>query len=210
VKRGMVPANPFTKLPIPQGIARRERVLSDAELVALWRACCEGEFGKTVRLLILTGARRTEVAQMTRDELDLDAKVWKLPRERTKNGIPHEVPLPKQVLAVIESAPRIVGSPYILTTNGRAAACDYNNNTRRLRALLPPDMSHWTLHDLRRTVASGMARLGVNLPVIEKCLNHISGSFGGIVSVYQHHNFAPEKRAALEQWGDFVEGLVGG
>jgi hypothetical protein len=78
----------------------------------------------------------------------------------------------------------------------------------RLRARLPREMPHWQLHDLRRTCASGMARLQVNLPVIEKVLNHVSGSFGGIVSVYQHHNFANEKRKALEQWGDFVEGLV--
>jgi len=212
VARDLIAMSPCAGVKRPAPEQPRDRVLSDDELRRVWNAAEQvgGPFGSMVRLLILTGARRTEVAQMTRDELDLDAKVWKLPRERTKNGIPHEVPLSKQVLAVIESVPRIASSPYILTTNGRAAACDYNNNTRRLRALLPPDMSHWTLHDLRRTVASGMARLGVNLPVIEKCLNHISGSFGGIVSVYQHHNFAPEKRAALEQWGDFVEGLVGG
>ena len=104
--------------------------------------------------------------------------------------------------------PRIAGSPFVLTTNGKVAARAYSPSMLRLRALLPPNMPHWTLHDLRRTCASGMARL--NLPVIERCLNHVSGSFGGIVSVYQHYNFAGEKRAALEKWGEFVEGLVAG
>ena len=78
----------------------------------------------------------------------------------------------------------------------------------RLRALLP-DIPHWTLHDLRRTCASGMARLDINLPVIEKVLNHAGGSFAGIVGVYQRHSFSDEKRAALDAWGNFVEGLVG-
>jgi integrase len=210
VARDLIAMSPCAGVKRPAPEQPRDRVLSDNELRRVWHAADQvgGPFGSMVKLLILTGQRRTEVAQMTWDELDLEAKVWKLRRERTKNGIPHEVPLPKQVLAVIESAPRIVGSPYILTTNGRAAACDYNNNTRRLRALLPLDMPHWQLHDLRRTVASGMARLGVNLPVIEKCLNHISGSFGGIVSVYQRHDFADEKRAALDAWGAHVEQLV--
>jgi integrase len=139
----------------------------------------------------------------------LPNKLWTLPRERTKNNEKHEVPLSKQAIAVIEAAPRIAGSPYVFTTNGQVPASSYGAGMLRLRARLPREMPHWQLHDLRRTCASGMARLQVNLPVIEKCLNHISGSFGGIVSVYQHHNFAEEKRAALETWGNFVEGLVG-
>ena len=77
----------------------------------------------------------------------------------------------------------------------------YSKNKRRLDALLPSDMPAWRLHDLRRTAASGMARLGINLPVIEKVLNHASGSFAGIVGVYQRHSFADEKRAALESVG---------
>ena len=76
--------------------------------------------------------------------------------------------------------------------------------------LLSSDMPHWTLHDLRRTAASGMARLNINLPVIEKVLNHSSGSFAGIVGVYQKHTFAEEKRKALETWGAFVSDLVSG
>ena len=77
----------------------------------------------------------------------------------------------------------------MLTTDGKSPASNYSANKRRLDALLPADMPPWWLHDLRRTAASGMARLGINLPVIEKVLNHTSGSFAGIVGVYQRHNF---------------------
>jgi len=141
-------------------------------------------------------------------ELNFESALWTLPRERVKNNRQHEVPLSKQALAVIENVSRIAGSPFVLTTNGKVAARGYSPSMLQLRALLPPDMPHWTLHDLRRTAASGMARLGVDLPVIEKCLNHVSGSFGGIVGIYQRHNFADEKRRALEAWGEFVEQLV--
>ena len=141
-------------------------------------------------------------------ELDLDKQLWTLPAERVKNNQPHHVPLSDAALAVLKGAPQIVGSPFVFTTNGTAPSSAYSKNKRRLDALLPADMSAWRLHDLRRTAASGMARLGINLPVIEKVLNHASGSFAGIVGVYQRHTFADEKRAALEAWGHFLSNLI--
>ena len=120
------------------------------------------------------------------------------------------MPLSAAALAVLESVPHVPGSRFVFTTNGGAVpASGYSKNKRRLDALLPADMPAWRLHDLRRTCASGMAQLGINLPVIEKVLNHASGSFAGIVGVYQRHSFADEKRAALEAWGNFVAALVG-
>ena len=110
-------------------------------------------------------------------------------------------------MAVLQALPRI-GGRFVLTTSGETPSSGYSKAKRRLDALLPPDMPGWVLHDTRRTVASGMARLGVTLPVIEKCLNHISGSFSGIVSVYQKHSFADEKRLAFDAWGNFVSDLV--
>jgi len=103
--------------------------------------------------------------------------------------------------------PRLADSPFVFTTNGAAPTGNFSKNKRKLDALLPADMPEWRLHDLRRTCASGLARLGINLPVIEKVLNHVSGSFAGIVGVYQHYTFAEEKRAALELWGQHIEGL---
>jgi integrase len=109
----------------------------------------------------------------------------------------------------LQALPRI-GKEYVLTTNGEAPSSNYAKNKRRLDALLPDELPPWRLHDLRRSAASGMARLGVNLPIIEKVLNHSSGSFAGIVGVYQKHTFADEKRQALETWGAFVDDLVSG
>ena len=146
---------------------------------------------------------------MTWSEVDLDARLWTLPKERSKNGQPHDIPLSDLAVAILASIPRI-GDTFVLTTDGKSAASNYGANKKRLDALLPADMQPWWLHDLRRTAASGMARLGINLPVIEKVLNHTSGSFGGIVGVYQRHDFADEKRRALERWGAYVADLVSG
>ena len=140
----------------------------------------------------------------------MDGRLWTLPRERVKNNRPHEVPLSDAAIAILAALPRIEGAGFVLTTNGASPSSGYSKGKRRLDALLPPDMPPWRLHDIRRSVASGMARLGVSLPVIEKILNHTSGSFAGIVSVYQRHDFADEKRAALDRWGNFVAGLVSG
>jgi integrase len=98
----------------------------------------------------------------------------------------------------------------VFTLNGRAPLTGHHALKRRLDALMPPDTLPWVFHDLRRTVASGMARLGINLPVIEKLLNHVSGSFAGIVKVYQRHSFADEKRAAMAAWARHVQAIVSG
>src|SRR5262249_30435288 len=153
---------------------------------------------------------RDEVAGMRWDELDLDARLWTLPRGRVKNDQGHVVPLSPLAVAILKSAPRISDSPLVLTNNGTSPASGCSKGKRKLDALLPGNMPPWRLHDLRRTVASGMARLGINLPVIEKVLNHASGSFAGIVSVYQRHSFADEKREALDAWGRHVERLICG
>ena len=146
---------------------------------------------------------------MTWSEVNLEARLWTLPKERSKNGKPHDIPLSDPAVAILEALPRI-GDTFVLTTDGKSAASNYGVNKKRLDALLPADMPRWWLHDARRTAASGMARLGINLPVIEKVLNHSSGSFGGIVGVYQRHDFAEEKRRALECWGVHVAELVSG
>jgi integrase len=213
VARDILAASPCAGVKPPTAERSRDRVLTDDELRLVWAAAEKlgGTFGPLVKLLALTGQRRDEVARIKFEEINFYARLWTLPPARTKNNQPHEVPLSKPALAVLQRLPRTVESPFVLTTNGGASpASGYSKNKRRLDALLPADMPSWRLHDLRRTAASGMARLGVNLPVIEKVLNHASGSFAGIVGVYQRHSFADEKRHALEAWGNFVEALVEG
>ncbi|VTZ28464.1 Integrase (fragment) [Methylocella tundrae] len=114
----------------------------------------------------------------------------------------------------MKALPRVSSKAgYVFTTNGTTPVSGFARAKLRLDQELArtmPGMPAWVIHDLRRTFASGAARLGINLPVIEKVLNHVSGSFRGIVGVYQRHSFADEKRAALETWGRFVATLVSG
>jgi integrase len=135
-----------------------------------------------------------------------------------KTNAAHEVPLSAAALSILEPLPHITGrSGYVFTTTGRTPVSGFSRAKASLdKAMLAiareevdeaVEIPHWRLHDLRRTAASGMARLGINLPVIEKVLNHTSGSFAGIVGVYQRHSFADEKRKALEAWGRFLDRL---
>jgi len=159
-------------------------------------------------------------------EVDFEKKLWVIPRERVKNGVAHEVPLSDAVASLLKCLPHIKNRPgLVFTTTGESAVGGFSRAKDRLDAavleLMRKDaiarhadsrqidaLIRWTFYDLRRTCASGMARLGVNLPVIEKILNHTSGSFGGIVGIYQRHLFSEEKRAALETWSRFIMRLV--
>jgi integrase len=173
-----------------------------------------GPFGPMVQMLILTGQRRTEVAAMEWREVDLEARTWTIPASRAKNGQAHLVPLSDAAVAVLESLPRIKGHGYVFTTDGENPVSGFSRMKNRIVALMKEsagkEIPDWTLHDIRRTVAAGMQRLGVRMEVTEKVLNHVSGSFGGIAGVYQVHDFAEEKRTALEAWARFVTDLVEG
>jgi integrase len=144
-------------------------------------------------------------------ELSDDFTTLSLPGERTKNGQPHDIFLPAMAREVIAAVPRISGSDFVFTgRTGATPVSGFSKVKARVTALMGPDTPPFVVHDLRRSVASGLQRLGVPLPVTEKILNHQSGSFSGIVKVYQRHEYAAEKRAALERWAAHVEGLVSG
>jgi integrase len=201
VENDLISSSPLAGIRAPNREKSRDRVLTDDELATVWHAKLGYPLGQILQLLILTGQRHGEVGGMVWTELDLDAGVWTLPPERTKNGRRHEVPLSRQAVEIIRAAPRI-GEQYVFTVSGTTP---YRGkiSDRPIAGVAP-----WVVHDLRRTAASGMARLGISLPVIEKILNHAGGSFAGIVGVYQRHEFADEKRAALQLWADHVERLV--
>src|ERR1700730_9841987 len=211
VERGVIDVSPIAGIKPPAAEMARDRVLSDDELKAVWEAAdaLEPVYAGFIKLLILTGQRLREVSEMEWKEIDLDAKLWVLPGKRAKNGVEHSVPLSDAAVEILRGLPRIDDSEFVLTINGRNPIRGIHQVKRRIDKLLPP-VPPWVLHDLRRTVASGMARLGVNLPVIEKLLNHVSGSFAGIVSVYQRHSFADEKRAAMQAWARHVQAMVSG
>jgi integrase len=175
-----------------------------------------GLFGPVIRLLALTGQREAEVAGLRWREIDLEQRLWKLPAARAKNNEVHEVPLSDAAIDILKSLPRIktpegfvfpgpAGKPVSGFAIAKARIDDLvaeANGGQRL--------PHWVVHDLRRTVASGMAKLGIALPVIEKILNHRSGTFSGIIAVYQRHDFADEKRKALDAWASHVNSVVTG
>jgi integrase len=168
----------------------------------------EGRFGPFAKLLLLTGQRRTEVAGMTWTELDLDKALWMLPGTRTKNGRPHEVPLSEAALAILKALPRL--GPYVVSTDGSKPLGGYSRGKALIdKAIRYANLhiSHWTFHDLRRTAASGMARLGIQVHVTEAVLNHKSGSIKGVAAIYNRYDYAAEKRSALEAWARFVLSL---
>jgi integrase len=208
--RDVIVASPVAGVARPSKENARDRILSDGEIKAVWSACdvIGGQGGACVKLLLLTGQRRGEVAGMRWAEIEDD--LWTLPPDRTKNGQKHSVPLSRQVMAVIGSVPQIANdadSVFVGAGNRKLAGFSHIKDDLDAHLKLK---GPWVLHDLRRTVASGMARIGVTLPTIERVLNHKSESFAGIVGVYQRHDFAAEKRAALQRWADHVEGIVKG
>ena len=205
VKRGAISTNPFVNLPVAPTV-KRERTLSDDELAAIWRATDgPGPFNGIVRLLILTGQRREEVAGMKWAELSGDFSAWTIPASRAKNGATHIVPLDTPAQDLLRSAPRL-GDLVFPGLRGTF------NGFSKAKTALDKDfgVTGWRLHDLRRTMATGLQRLGVRLEVTEQVLNHVSGSRAGIVGVYQRHDFAQEKRAALEAWAAHVIAAVKG
>jgi integrase len=207
----------------------RDRVLDDRELSLIWRAsdALGWPFAQIVKLLILTGQRRGEVVGMKWSEIDLATATWTIPAARVKNKRQHVVPLPPQAVEILKSLPRIAGQAGLVFPRTRERAKEkitaetsvsgFSRAKMRLDAailkLFPnrgAAFPAWSLHDLRRSCASGLARIGIDLPVIERCLNHVSGSFGGIVSVYQKHRYEDDMRRAFDAWGRHVEGLISG
>jgi integrase len=204
-RRGSLSSNPFLNLPVAP-TERRERVLSDDELGAIWRATDgAGPFNGIVRLLLLTGQRREEVAGMTWAELSDDLSTWTIPASRAKNGATHIVPLSAPAQDLLRGVPR---SGELAFPGLRGTFNGFSPAKAALDA--KSGVTNWRLHDLRRTMATGLQRLGVRLEVTEQVLNHVSGSRAGIVGVYQRHDFASEKRAALDAWGEHVRAIVEG
>ena len=205
-----VRVSPVAGLERPKPPKARERVLEDDEIRKFWQATgsLPEPFSSALRLMLVTGQRREEVAGMRLSELSEDLSTWKLPPSRTKNKREHTVPLPPMARDIIRAVQRVPGSDLIFTTTGRKPIAGWSKIKRRLDALM--GIEPWVVHDLRRTAVTGMAEAGVDLHVIERAINHVSGSFGGIVGVYQKHKFADEVRAALEAWGNLLTQIIEG
>lgn len=222
MKRGSVERNPFHALPALTSAPKRDRVLSDRELMAIWNAAGNATvpYCHIIRMLILTGQRREEVAGMAWGEVSDDLETWTISAHRTKNGIVHMVPLSESATDILRS---------LLPADTAERKREIERRRSEVRLVFPGKSKDgnpfggwskskvdldsvsgvigWRLHDLRRTLATGLQRLGVRLEVTEAVLNHISGSRDGIVGVYQRHNWANEKRAALNAWAAYIANI---
>jgi integrase len=210
IGRHVLKDNPFANIRVTPARSR-ERVLTDEELRILWAATeGPGAYDSVVRLLILTGQRRQEIAAMTWGELSSDLSVLTLPSTRTKNHAVHRVPLSRQAREVIGTRPDSVDAKQLVFP-GRDGDNVLNGwGTCKKRLDKKCGFTDWTLHDLRRTVATNLQKLGVRLEVTEAVLNHVSGSRKGIIGVYQKYTWDVEKVDALQRWGDRVEAIVSG
>jgi integrase len=209
VQQRRVEVNPCIGVHRPDASRKRERVLTDAEIAKLWAATEKlgAPFGPVIRLLLLTGCRLNEIAGLRWEEVAEDGAAITIPGSRTKNHRDHVVPLSKAAQAILAKVGRVPESPFAFTTTGTTPISGWSKTKRRLDQLMgsvPP----WRIHDIRRTVVSGMARCGIGLHIIEKAVNHTSGSFSGVIGVYQRYGFTDEVRAAMEAWADLLARIV--
>jgi integrase len=222
VDRGMIEHNPIAGLKGPKPLPSRERVLSIDEIKVFWVAAGElgWPFGPFFRLLLLTGQRREEVAGMRRAELDIDAGVWCLPSaqdflpQRTKNGQEHRVDLAPQALRILVPLLASERQGLIFSTTGKTTISGFSKAKARLDQIMAAKLSNplrpWRVHDLRRSMATHMGeQLGIDQGVVERILNHVSGTRGGLMGIYQRQEYREKRRQALMAWGSFVERLTG-
>lgn len=209
VEEGLIEQNPIAGMKSPGRHNSRERVLSDDEIVRFWKHTAGNSDTAIIvmRLLLLTAQRCSEVCGMAWSELDLKAARWTIPATRTKNNKAHMVPLSPLAVGLIKSVPRTT-SDLVFPARGKPEQA-YAGYTKGKMALdEAASLSGWTLHDLRRTAATGMARLGVAPHVVERILNHVSGTFSGVAGVYNRFQYIDEMDAALRAWEKHVVSQV--
>jgi integrase len=206
---GFAEANPLIAIPKFSEQAR-ERVLNNDELRLIWNATEEDHYGAIVRLLVLTGQRADEIASLRWSEIGEDA--ISLPSSRTKNKRQHSIPLSGPALGILKAQPRRANEDGALRELvfgvGQRGFSGWSRCKERLDERIAEGnakpLPAWRLHDLRRSVATGMADLGVQPHVIEAVLNHVSGTKAGVAGIYNRSTYEPEKRRALELWGAHV------
>jgi integrase len=199
----------------------RDRALSDDEIRWFWAGCDSAgwPFGPLFKLLLLTAQRRDEVGTMEWPDIDLEKRLWTIPREKAKNDRAHEVPLSALAVEIIEALPRT--GRLVFSTNGARPVSGFSRAKtaldRRMGVLRHAEqdsdaqaapIADWILHDLRRTAATGMARLNIAPHVVDKILNHVSGTIRGVAAIYNRYGYGDERKAALAAWGRYVESTV--
>lgn len=195
----------------------RERVLTTEEIKTVWKAAakCGYPFGPMAQLLLLTGQRRDEIANLQWAEISADLTTITLEGSRTKNGRAHVVPLAPLAKSIIEVLPKIAdadGNPseYLFTTTGKTPFSGFSNGKKALdKQCGEPSLPDWHLHDLRRTCATELAKLGIKQEVTEAILNHKTGKVSGVAAIYNRYDYQEEKHDALKQWATRIQAING-
>ena len=216
--RDIITSSPLEGIKPPAAEKPRDRVLSDQEIRWFWKACDKlGQpFGPLYQFLLLTGQRLREGAEMVESEVDGD--IWTIPAARSKNGDEHTVPLSEAAMHLLASLRRIKGN-FLFTTTGTSPVSGFTRAKARLDSMMadiashamgePVEIAPFTIHDLRRTAATGMAGLRFPPHVVEAVLNHKSGTRRGVAGVYNRFNYAGEKRATLKAWAKLLMEITG-
>jgi integrase len=189
----------------------RDRVLAEDEIRAIWAALPPGDFGDIIRMLLLTGQRRGEIAELSWQEIDFERGLIVLPSSRTKNAREHAVPMSASVRAILDARTRIYGRDLVFGVRGIGRFGFGKCKARLDKALAGAGMKEWVVHDLRRTAATLMGeRLQIPPHIVEAILNHQSGTKRGVAGLYNRSQYLGEKKQALERWADYVMALVEG
>jgi integrase len=209
LKEGLCETNPVIATNDPDaGIMPRDRVLTDRELRAVWKGCQDDDFGRIVRLLVLTGCRRQEISGLRWTEIDLDDGIMSIPGERTKNHRALVLTLPPVAVDILRAAPRRDSREYLFGNRGGSfSAWAYSKMAldSRVTAAEGKPLARWTLHDLRRTMRTGLGKIGVPPHIAEMVINHVRG---GVEAIYDRHKYERDIKHALAQWADHVMALV--
>ncbi len=202
--RDIIDANPIARIKPPAPVVRRERTLNDDEILALWSAWekMEHPHGRFLQMLLVTAQRRSEVANMRWKDVNVENQLWTIPAEFNKSGRTHEVPLSPFAVEIIQGLPRTHEEWLLPTRVGKPIS---GFTPCKQRAVELSAIADWRFHDLRRTAATNMARLGVPVHTISRVLNHVEG---GVTSIYNRHSYLPEKRHALETWSRKLVSLI--
>ena len=205
MQTGLIEHNPLIGAFKPARPEARDRALSDAEIATVWRALEDDDYGKVVKLLLLTGCRREEIGGMRRSEFSVDGSTWTLPKERSKNGRAHTLPVTPMMKKVIDSIP-MRESGFLFGHKHGFTSWSRGKEALDERLELQP----WSTHDIRRSVASGMGDIGIQPHIVELILNHQSGHRRGVAGIYNKSPYEREVGAAMGLWSDHVCSLIEG
>jgi integrase len=210
VAEAWIDVNPVIGTRQPLRPESRDRVLSDAELAAIWRACGDDDHGRVVRLLILTGARRQEIGGMKWNELESTAGKWTLPGERSKNHRPNTLTLPLTAREIINRILRRPDRELVFGTRSPHGFVRWSALKKAIDHRIGDKVADWNLHDLRRTAATRMADIGIEPHIIEAIINHHGGHRRGVAGIYNRSRYERAIKAALERWEQYVLAWVEG